>query len=109
MGWVGFLEFCTFPAIYQTMNEGTRAPGDFMFDPLGLGKKNLDSMALKEIKNGRLAMIGIGGMIHHYLLTGRGPLQFLSGIPNYKSCVAHPPSLIPSLIKPVGTILPKIC
>lgn len=27
------------------------------------------------------------GMIHHYLLTGKGPIQFLTGIPNYKSCI----------------------
>ena len=92
--WVGFLEFCTFPAIYETMNGGTRAAGDFMFDPLGLGKKDMDSMALKEIKNGRAAMIGVGGMVHHYLLTGKGPMAFLSGIPNYKSCIEpHIPSL----------------
>ena len=76
--WVGFLEFCTFPAIYESMNGGTRAPGDFMFDPLGLGKKDLMTMQLKEIKNGRLAMIGVGGMVHHYLLTGKGPLELLT-------------------------------
>jgi hypothetical protein len=36
-------------------------------------------MQLAEIKNGRLAMIGIGGIVHHYLLTGKGPIQTLTG------------------------------
>jgi len=92
--WIGLFEFLTFPAVYDSMQGGSRAPGDYMFDPLGVGKKDLASMQLKEIKNGRLAMIGIGGMIHHYLLTGKGPMAFLGGIPNYKSCIApHIPSL----------------
>jgi len=92
--WIGLFEFLTFPAVYDSMQGGSRAPGDYMFDPLSMGKKDLASMQLKEIKNGRLAMIGIGGMIHHYLLTGKGPMAFLGGIPNYKSCIApHIPSL----------------
>jgi len=50
-----------FPAISQTINGSGRKPGDFGFDPLGLGKP--DSMAKyqeAEIINGRLAMIAIG-------------------------------------------------
>jgi len=85
--WIGFLEIVTFPAIYETMNGGSRKPGDFMFDPLGMGKKDLGRMQLAELKNGRLAMMATGGMVHHYLVTGKGPMQFLSGIPNYKSCI----------------------
>mmetsp|Transcript_14016 Transcript_14016/g.21812 ORF Transcript_14016/g.21812 Transcript_14016/m.21812 type:complete len:245 (-) Transcript_14016:76-810(-) len=85
--WVGLIEILTLPAIFETLNGGPRAPGDFSFDPLGMGKKDSGRMALAEIKNGRLAMIGVGGMVHHYLLTGKGPLQFLTGIPNYKSCI----------------------
>jgi len=92
--WIGFLEVVTFPAIYETMNGGTRAPGDFFFDPLGMGKKDLGRMQLAELKNGRLAMMATGGMVHHYLLTGKGPMAFLGGIPNYKSCIEpHVPSL----------------
>jgi len=92
--WIGLFEVCTFPAIYETMQSGNRAPGDFMFDPLGMGKKDLATMQLKEIKNGRLAMMSFGGMVHHYLLTGKGPMAFIGGIPNYKSCIEpHIPSL----------------
>jgi len=36
-------------------------------------------LQLAEIKNGRLAMIAIGGIVHHYLLTGKGPVQLLTG------------------------------
>jgi hypothetical protein len=52
---------------------------------------------------------GIGGIVYHYFLTGKSPLRFLAGIPNYKSCVSHPDSLFPNLIKTVGPVLPKIC
>jgi len=109
--WVGLLEVLTSVAIIQMFKgESERMPGDFGFDPLNFGKGNaLEKYRLNEVKNGRLAMIGIGGMVHHYLLTGKGPLQFLGGIPNYKSCVAHPDSLLPWLLKPVGSVLPKIC
>ena len=63
--------------------------GDIGFDPLGL--KDSDEFAanqVKEIKNGRLAMIAISGMTHHYFLTGKGPIEFLTQIPNFKSCAA---------------------
>jgi hypothetical protein len=57
------------------MNEFDREPGNFGFDPLGMmpkdeaGKK---AMQLKELKNGRLAMVAIGGMIHGAIVTGKG-------------------------------------
>ena len=35
-------------------------------------------MELAEIKNGRLAMIAIGGMVHHYLITGKGPIELIT-------------------------------
>jgi hypothetical protein len=59
--------------------------GDLGFDPLGMKS---DRRAVTEIKNGRLAMIAFGGMMQHYLITGKGPLQFLTQIPNYKNCIA---------------------
>nr|7Y7B_5 Chain 5, ACPI-5 [Chroomonas placoidea]7Y8A_5 Chain 5, ACPI-5 [Chroomonas placoidea] len=78
--WIGFFELVSMPALFETLNGGERAPGDFYFDPLGLGKgSGRARMELAEIKNGRLAMIGIGGMVHHYLLTGKGPIGTIVG------------------------------
>lgn len=73
-GWISFLEACTFPAL-ANMNEFDRAPGDFGFDPLGLFPKDAakqDEMKLKELKNGRLAMVAIGGMVAGSTVTGHG-------------------------------------
>ncbi len=59
----------------ETMFADTdRVPGDFGFDPMGQlkGKSEAEiaDMKLKEIKNGRLAMLAIGGMIHHNFIFG---------------------------------------
>jgi hypothetical protein len=111
--WLGIFEIVSAVATIQMFTgASTRQPGEFYFDPLGFGK-NPSAMAsyrLKEIKNGRLAMLGIGGMVHHYILTGKGPVSFLTGIPNYKSCVDHPATQLPWLYNQVvGPVLPKIC
>ena len=48
-------------------------PGDLGFDPLGLkptNDKDLKSMATKEINNGRIAMLGIAGMVAQELVSG---------------------------------------
>ena len=69
-------------------NSPRDSPGRFRaqdFDPLGLKS---DRRAVVEIKNGRLGMIAFGGMMQHYLITGKGPVQFITQIPNFKSCVA---------------------
>ena len=62
----------------ETMfSDPDRVPGDFGFDPMGLAtgksEEEMNEMKLKELKNGRLAMLAIGGMIHHNWVTG-GPL-----------------------------------
>lgn len=33
--WIGLFELVSLPALYETLNGGERAPGDFYFDPLG--------------------------------------------------------------------------
>ena len=68
---VGALEFKMHGGkmVQGNMFDNGRKPGDFGFDPMGMGKKNLPSMQLKELKNGRLAMLAFGGIIHQQLLS----------------------------------------
>ena len=73
------------PFIQKAIAGELDGTGDYGFDPLGLKS---DRRAVVEIKNGRLGMIAFGGMMQHYLLTGKGPVQFITQIPNFKSCVA---------------------
>jgi light-harvesting complex I chlorophyll a/b binding protein 4 len=72
--WISFLEACSMPAL-ANMNAYDRAPGDFSFDPLGLypaDPKRQKDYKLSELKNGRLAMIAIGGMVAGSVVTGHG-------------------------------------
>jgi len=75
--WGGVMEFWTNKGnvTMETMfSDPDRVPGDIGFDPMGLSvgksQEEKDRMALRELKNGRLAMLAIGGMIHHNWVTG---------------------------------------
>jgi len=75
--WMGVLEFWSNKGnvtMESMFSDPDRVPGDLGFDPMGfaVGKSQdeKDAMALKELKNGRLAMLAIGGMIHHNWVTG---------------------------------------
>jgi hypothetical protein len=51
-----------------------RIPGDLGFDPLGLkptDENELLELQNKELNNGRLAMIGIAGMVAQELVSGQ--------------------------------------
>jgi Chlorophyll A-B binding protein len=77
-GWISFIEAVSFPAL-ANMNGFDRAPGDFGFDPLKLYPKSPEKqkeMQIKELKNGRLAMVAIGGMVAGAVVTG-SPFPYL--------------------------------
>ena len=65
-------------ALKQTL-QGNSEPGNFGFDPLGLGKDPtvFKKYQANEIMNGRLAMIAIGGMIHQQWVTKMGSIEQL--------------------------------
>ncbi|CAN8076962.1 unnamed protein product [Agarophyton chilense] len=64
----------SFKKVYEQKCED---PGNYGFDPLNLAgtPEKKKRRQTSEIKNGRLAMIAIGGAIHHALLTNMGLLE----------------------------------
>lgn len=56
-------------------------PGGIGFDPLGFKPSDADAFATirtKEIQNGRLAMLGVAGMVAQELVNGKGILENFS-------------------------------
>ncbi|KAJ1481562.1 light-harvesting complex protein LHCC4 [Baffinella frigidus] len=79
---IGALEFGMngFKISAADMFADGRDAGDFNFDPLGFGKNPtaLARRKLVEVKNGRLAMIGFGGMLHQQLLFKQATIEQLT-------------------------------
>jgi light-harvesting complex I chlorophyll a/b binding protein 1 len=78
--WISFAEIFSTVATIQMLNGSGRAAGDFGFDPMGFSKNKSDAakenMALKEITNGRLAMMAFSGMVTQAVLT-QGPFPYV--------------------------------
>ena len=62
---VGILEITSGAAIFDQAKGSGRESGDFSFDPLNLGidENKKRRYAVSEIKNGRLAMLAISGIL----------------------------------------------
>ena len=55
--------------------------GDLGFDPLGLtpaDQDEFDALRTKELNNGRLAMLGVAGIVAQELVNGKGILENFS-------------------------------
>jgi len=68
-------------AYYRQWVEEGRVPGDYGYDPLGFTKKEggfndpaLASLRLKEIKNGRVAMLAIAAWVANETIPGSLPV-----------------------------------
>lgn len=75
--WTSAFEMISTKAVFQMMEgRSDRAPGDFGFDPLkfSAGKSDAvkEDLALKELQNGRLAMLAFSGVVTQAVLTGNG-------------------------------------
>lgn len=72
-----FIAACEAQSVSKVYEKNCANPGNYGFDPFGLSKdpKKAHRYAISEIKNGRLAMIAIGGAIHHALLTNVGLVE----------------------------------
>lgn len=78
---IGIIEGHFFPG-EMWFGGGDRDAGDLGYDPLGLFKKKTDAqkdeMRLKELKNGRLAMIAMAAYTSEHWIPGSVPISFSS-------------------------------
>ena len=72
---IGFVEFCMSAVLVEVAKgESDREAGDFKLDPLGFlkdkSKEDIDTMKLKELQNGRAAMMAFSGVATQAALGG---------------------------------------
>jgi light-harvesting complex I chlorophyll a/b binding protein 1 len=72
---VGLIEFCTGAVLVEVAKgESDREAGDYKLDPLqflkGKSKEDIDTMKLKELQNGRAAMLAFSGVVTQAALGG---------------------------------------
>lgn len=74
---LGLAEIISGIATTEGRKYGNRAPGEFGFNPLGLGKtpSAAKDLALKEVRNGRLAMWAAAGILLQGATTHAGALE----------------------------------
>jgi len=74
--WTSLFEIISVKAVSEMMDGSARAPGYFGFDPLkfstGKPQKTQDDLAMKELANGRLAMLAFGGIVTGSVLSEKG-------------------------------------
>ncbi len=73
----------TVPASHAFPSSFAGYPGG-PFDPLNLTKEAADDWKLKEIKNGRLAMMAFMGFVAQYAATGKGPIDNLFDVGGWR-------------------------
>lgn len=79
--WISVAETISSVAVMQMLyEESGREPGDFGLDPLGFlsgkSEEEVNRMKLREIKNGRLAMLAFSGAVTQAVLT-QGPFPYV--------------------------------
>mmetsp|Transcript_33503 Transcript_33503/g.73494 ORF Transcript_33503/g.73494 Transcript_33503/m.73494 type:complete len:205 (-) Transcript_33503:2156-2770(-) len=78
--WFGLAEVIGSIALMQTMQGSGREPGDYGLDPVGFltdkSEEEVNRMKLRELKNGRLAMLAFSGVVTQAVLT-QGPFPYV--------------------------------
>ena len=68
-----------FEASRLFLQKDSHVPGDYAWDPLGLSKgksaNDMKSIKMKELNNGRLAMVAIAGLVGQELVDGQNVFQ----------------------------------